>query len=70
MRNGIVHFFAGAEEIKDSARDRKASPASKAFNESRPRRLRRPHHLMYLVLPRYTRIINRRPCCNLYIHDT
>jgi len=29
-----------------------ALPASKAFNESRPRRLRRPCHLMSLVLPR------------------
>jgi len=31
--------------------DRKASPTSKAFNESRPRRLRRPRHLMSLALP-------------------
>jgi len=43
MRNGIVHFFARAEEIKDSTLDCTASPASKAFNESRLRRLR---HLM------------------------
>jgi len=48
MRNGIVHFFAGAEEIKDSTLDSTASPASKTFNESRPRRLR---HLMSLALP-------------------
>jgi len=32
MHNGIVHFFAGAEEIKGSTLDRTASPASKAFN--------------------------------------
>jgi len=31
--------------------DRTASPASKAFNESRPYRLSRPRHLMCLVLP-------------------
>jgi len=43
--------FAGAAEIKDSMLDHKASPASKAFNESRPRRLRRPRHLMSLALP-------------------
>jgi len=36
---------AGAEEIEDSTLDHKASPDSKAFNESRPRRL------MSLVLP-------------------
>jgi len=36
------------QEIKDSTLDRMASPASKAFNESRPRRLR---HLMSLALP-------------------
>jgi len=41
---GIVHFFAGAEEIKDSTPD----PASKAFNKSRLHRLR---HLMSLALP-------------------
>ena len=28
--------------------------ASKAFNKSRPRRLRRPRHLMCLVLPEKT----------------
>ena len=38
-------FFAGTEEIKDSTLERTASPASKAFNESRPR------HLMSLALP-------------------
>jgi len=37
---------AGAEEIKDSALDCMASPASKAFNESRPRR---PHQLISLL---------------------
>jgi len=30
---------------------RTVSPASKAFNESRPHRLHCPHHLMSLVLP-------------------
>jgi len=35
----------GAEEIEDGL------AASKALNESRPRRLRRPPHLMCLVLP-------------------
>jgi len=35
----------GAEEIEDGL------AASKALNESRPRRLRRPRHLMCLVLP-------------------
>jgi len=45
MHNGIVQFFAGEEEIKDSMLDRMASPASKAFSECRPRRL------MSLVLP-------------------
>ena len=44
MRNGIVHFFAGAEEIKDSTLDSTASPASKTFNESHLR------HLMSLAL--------------------
>jgi len=44
-------FFTGAAEIKDSTLDRKAAPAFKAFNESRPRRLRRPRHLMSLALP-------------------
>jgi len=39
-----------------SGRDRRwfgrtTLPACKAFNESRPRRLRRPRHLMSLVLP-------------------
>jgi len=38
-------FFAGAEQIKDSTLDCMASPASKAFNESRLR------HLMSLALP-------------------
>jgi len=41
-------FFAQAKEIKDSTLDCTASPASKAFNESR---LRRPRHLMSLALP-------------------
>jgi len=41
-------IFAGAEEIKDSTIDRTTSTASKAFNESRPHRLR---HLMSLALP-------------------
>jgi len=45
------HFFAGAAKIKDSTLDRKASPASTAFNKSRPRCLRRPRHLMSLALP-------------------
>jgi len=40
--------IAGAEEIEDSTLDRVASPASKAFSVSRPRRLCR---LMSLVLP-------------------
>jgi len=35
----------GAEEIEDGL------AASKALNESRPRRLCRPRHLMCLVLP-------------------
>jgi len=35
----------GAEEIEDGL------AASKALNESRPRRLRRPRHLKCLVLP-------------------
>jgi len=46
VHNGIVHFFAGAEEIKGSTLERTASPASKAFNESR---LRRRCHLVYLT---------------------
>jgi len=29
MRNGIIHFFARVEEIKDSTLDCTASPASK-----------------------------------------
>jgi len=41
---GIVNFFAGAEEIKDSTPE----PASKAFNKSR---LHCPRHLMSLALP-------------------
>jgi len=41
---GIV----GVEEIEDSTLDHMASPASKAFNESRTHRL---HRLMSLVLP-------------------
>jgi len=45
MCNGIVQFFAGMEDIKDSTLDRTASPTSKAFNESRL------HHLMSLALP-------------------
>jgi len=36
---GYSSFFTGAEEIKGSTTDCTASPASKAFNESRPRRL-------------------------------
>jgi len=44
-------FFARAKEIKDSTLERTASPASKAFNESRLHRLHRPRHLMSLALP-------------------
>jgi len=51
MHYGIVRFFAGAEETKDSTLDRTVSPTSKVLNESRPRRLRRPCHLMSLALP-------------------
>jgi len=51
MRNGIVRFFAGAEEIKDSTLGHMAPPASKAFNKSHPRRLHCLHHLMSLTLP-------------------
>jgi len=36
MHNGVVQFFAGAEDIKDSTLHRTASPTSQAFNESRP----------------------------------
>jgi len=43
---------AGAEEIKDSTLDCMASPTSKAFRESRPRRL------MSLVLPITTQVDN------------
>jgi len=50
MCNGIVQFFAEIEDIKDSTLDCMASPASKAFNESCPRRLHRP---VSLALPIY-----------------
>ena len=43
---------AGAEEIKDSTFDCLASPTSKAFRESRPRRL------MSLALPVTTQVNN------------
>jgi len=46
--NGIVQFFDGTQNIKDSTLDRTALPASKAFNESR---LRRPRCLMSLAFP-------------------
>ena len=45
---------AGVEEMKDSTLDRRASPASKALNLSRPHPPCHPcflHHLMSLVLP-------------------
>ena len=70
--NGIIHFFAGAEDIKDSTLDRTTSRASKAFNESRPRRLHRPRHLMSLALPLFhanTRggnILTRDTICATY----
>ena len=52
MTNGTVQFFfAGVEEIKDSALDCTASPTSKAFNESHLRCL---CHLMSLALPTIT----------------
>jgi len=41
---------AGVEEIEDSMLDRTVSPTSKAFNESRPRRLHRLRRPMSLVL--------------------
>jgi len=44
MMTGVAY----AEEIEDSTLDHLASPASKAFSKSRPRRVRR---LMSLVLP-------------------
>jgi len=47
--------FAGAEEIKDSTLDCMASPTSKAFPESRPRRLS-------LALPVTTVRQHRRTC--------
>ena len=65
MHNGIVHFFAGAEEIKDSTLDRMASPGSKAFNESR---LHRPRHLMSLVIPIRTGIIDLCDGDGLTVH--
>jgi len=55
MHNGT--FYAGTEEIKDSKLERTASPASKAFNESRPRRLR---HLMSLALRPVNSVKNKK----------
>jgi len=45
MSNGQFNFFARMEDIKDSTLDYTTSPASKAVNESRSRRL------MSLALP-------------------
>jgi len=62
MQNGNCENRVFSSAINDdrrcrSGRDRRwfgrtASPASTAFNKSRPRRLHRPRHLMSLVLPR------------------
>jgi len=31
--------------------------------------IRRLQHGLQLIMVRYTRIINCRPCCNLYVHN-
>jgi len=54
MCNGIVDFFAGVEDIKDSTLDHTASPACKAFSESLLRHL---HPLMSLALPNVEKYI-------------
>ena len=61
---------AGLKEIEDGKLHRIASPASKAFNESRPLRL---HHLMSLELPVMVHIeMHASLClmCTLTLHTS
>jgi len=67
MRNGIVQFFAGAEDIKDSTLDHMVSPACKAFSESHPHH---PHPLMSLALPNVEKNITVPQMVTGHLTDT